>query len=115
MIYLDPLVSTVRIFRGGHVYGDPYDAVATIVICGDLAYLCGLHGELTREDWLAMQAELRARGVRDLLTIRHGERIWYAADHEGHQRGRFPRYDQSGESAGASRSTPASPAADPAA
>ena len=101
MVHLDPLVQTLRIFRGGHVYGDAYDAVATVVICGDLAYLCALHGSLTREDWLAMQAELVARGVRDLLTIRHGERTWYDAATGTHQRGRFPSYDQSGESAAA--------------
>lgn len=92
MIHLEPIVQTLRVFRGGRLYGDPYDAVATLVICGDLAYLCGMHGTFTRDDWHEMRLALADRGIRDLLTVRHGERIWYSADQNGHQRGRFPVY-----------------------
>lgn len=94
MIHLEPIVRTLRVFRGGRLYGDPYDAVATLVICGDLAYLCGMHGTFTRDDWTEMQRELLGRGILDLLIVRRGERVWYAADQDGHQRGRFPVYDQ---------------------
>ena len=58
-LHVEPLVETLRIFRGGRTYGDPYDAIATVVLCGDLAYLCGLHGHIDRDDWQALQDELR--------------------------------------------------------
>ena len=76
-LHVEELLSTLRFFRGGRVYGDPYDAVATVVLCGDLAYIGAMHGNIQREDWLDMQAELRRRGIIDLLTIRHGQRCWY--------------------------------------
>lgn len=89
-LHVEPLVETLRIFRGGRKYGEPYDAVATVVLCGDLAYLCGMHGRITREDWEALQGELRSRGVLDLLVVRRGERVWYDAETGGRRRGRFP-------------------------
>lgn len=82
MIHADPILFTVRAYEVGMSYEgrNPYQAVATLIICGDLAYLCAMHGEMNREHWLNLQALLRRKGVIDLLTIRHGSRVWYAEE-----------------------------------
>lgn len=91
MLHVEELLNTIRFFHGGKQYGDPFDAVATIVICGDLAYICAMKGDISRSDWLDLQTELKRRGVVDLLTFRRGERCWYDVETGRTQRGvRFP-------------------------
>lgn len=90
MIHFEPLVDTLRLFRGGRQYGDPYDAVATVVICGDLAYLGAMHGRVSRADRADLRAELLRRGVVDLLIVRRGARVWYDVETGQRERGRFP-------------------------
>ncbi|MFA7327319.1 MAG: hypothetical protein WC121_11685 [Candidatus Kapaibacterium sp.] len=92
MIHLEPIVQTLRIFRGGRLYGAPYDAVATLTLCGDLACMSGMHGDFSRADWHDMQRVLAGRSIRDLLIIRNGERVWYDVATGERGRGRFPVY-----------------------
>lgn len=94
MLHAEELVTTLRFFHGGKTYGDPFDAVATVVLCGDLAYLCAMKGSVSREDWLDLQTELKRRGVVDLLTFRRGERCWYDVESGRAQHGlRFPTFE----------------------
>lgn len=75
-LHVEPVASTVRYFTPGSAYGDPYAAVATVTYCGDVAFLCALHGRINRSFWREMHAEFVSRGILDVLTIRHGKRIW---------------------------------------
>lgn len=90
-IHVEPVAETIRLFSGGRGYGEKYDAAATLVVCGDLAIISALRGEMTLEFWREIQAELKKRGVVDLLTFRHGSRVWYDLVAEKITRGqRFP-------------------------
>lgn len=90
MLHAEATVITVRLFADGRQYGEPYEAVATISLCGDVAFLVGLHGTVTRQHWSDIQGELRRLGVRDLLSVRHGERVWYDVASGKSTRGRWP-------------------------
>lgn len=75
-LHVEPIASTARYFAPAKVYGDPYAAVATVTYCGDVAFVSALHGSIDRNFWRDMRTEFMARGIIDVLTVRHGKRIW---------------------------------------
>ena len=95
MLHVEDLVSTLRFFGKGRRYGDPYDTVATIIIVHDFAIMVAMHGTMTLTFWKELQEELKSRGIKDLLTIRHGDRTWYDVYSGEKDKGRFPEYKKS--------------------
>ena len=68
MVCIKPNTLTVRFFDDGAQWGDPYRAVATVQLLSDkTAYISGLMGEITRDDYRDLMRKLREEhGVLDV-------------------------------------------------
>ena len=62
MITLTPLVWTVRTGPAHEGYGDPYDGVATVQRCGDVAHVSAACGKLPIADQIELSRELGKMG-----------------------------------------------------
>jgi len=81
MWHVEPVQFVLRKFAPGKVYGkDEYETIVTVFVCGDVGVIFGMHGEIDRNDWLELQAKLKAMGVVDLLAVRHRQRVWYETE-----------------------------------
>lgn len=81
MWHADPVQFALRHFAPGKGFGtDPYDAICSVFVCGDIGFLFGLHGTIGRESWAELQQALRGIGIVDLMVIRKGERVWYETE-----------------------------------
>ncbi|MFY0656342.1 MAG: hypothetical protein JXR12_06300 [Neptunomonas phycophila] len=79
-IHFKPLLSTVRFFQNGS-YDEktPFHAVATVQFINDEeAFICGLHGSITRADMKELFKELAEMGITVVRYERHGkEKVKY--------------------------------------
>lgn len=75
VIHIKSEISTARFFSTGS-YDDktPYDAICTIHhISDDEAYICGLHGTISRETIRELMNKLRDLGISIVRFERHGK------------------------------------------
>lgn len=84
MWHAEPVQFALRYFAPGKGFGtDPYEAICSVFICADVAFLFGLHGRMNLAIWRELQDKLKEMGVVDLLVIRKGERVWYETETGG--------------------------------
>lgn len=62
MLTLTPITWTVRCGNSHAAYGDPYDGVATVQACGDVAHVSAACGKLPMADQVELCRMLRERG-----------------------------------------------------
>ena len=62
MITLTPIVWTVRTGSEHEQYGDPYEGVATVQRCGDVAHVSAACGRLPMTDQVELSRTLREMG-----------------------------------------------------
>ena len=62
MITLTPIVWTVRSGPAHAEYGDPYEGVATVQRCGDVAHVSAACGKLPMSDQIELCRTLREMG-----------------------------------------------------
>ncbi len=70
MLTLTPIVWIVRSGSSHEVYGDPYEGVATIQRCGDVAYISAACGELPIGDQLELKKRIREMGFKTAVYDR---------------------------------------------
>lgn len=78
-MHVDPVGFTLRWYGDGksHDAYDQYETVASLFVCEDVAIVYAMHGKMTRQYRAELVEYLLGQGIRDLLIIRHGHRIWY--------------------------------------
>lgn len=79
-IHINPILSTVRFFDGGSYENkDPFVGVATIQYISDTeAFICGLHGKITKNQLADLFRELSDMGITTVRYERHGkEKVRY--------------------------------------
>ena len=64
MITFTPITWTVRAGTAHEQYGDPYDGVATVQRCGDVAHVSAACGRLPITDQIELCRTLREMGFR---------------------------------------------------
>ncbi len=82
MVHVETIVCVVRWYSAGSFENrDQYDAVATVHLMGDEAFICGAHGAMSRQFWRELQEVFEAMGVRKVMAERHGKTrvLWEAA------------------------------------
>ena len=62
MITLTPILWTVRTGLAHEQYGDPYEGVATVQRCGDVAHISAACGKLPMSDQIELCRTLREMG-----------------------------------------------------
>ena len=62
MLTFTPIVWTVRAGTAHEQYGDPYDGVATVQRCGDVAHVSAACGKLPMSDQIELCRVLREMG-----------------------------------------------------
>ena len=62
MLTLTPIVWQVRTGTAHESYGDPYDGVATVQRCGDVAHVSAACGRLPMSDQIELCRTLREMG-----------------------------------------------------
>lgn len=78
-LHAEPVAWTLRLYASGkpvaelHGVRAPFDAVLSVVLMGDSAWLYGLHGRFDRSMWREVEAWLRAQGVREARMERGGQ------------------------------------------
>lgn len=70
MITLTPIVWQVRTGPEHAAYGDPYEGVATIQRCGDVAHVSAACGKLPMTDQVELTRALREMGFRAIVFER---------------------------------------------
>lgn len=70
MISLTPIVWTVRTGQDHAAYGDPYDGVATVQRCGDVAHVSAACGKLPISDQVELSKRLREMGFAAIVFER---------------------------------------------
>jgi hypothetical protein len=81
-VHLEPVTFIVRFYNDHDTYAnkDTYVCVATITKCGSKGYIQGMHGELSREHYRLLFAEVAKEGIEFLFGDRNGlERVWNVA------------------------------------
>lgn len=75
MITLTPIVWTVRTGKEHRIYGDPYDGVATVQRCGDVAHISGACHSLPLKDQIELSRKLKSLGFVAVVfeRIKNGE------------------------------------------
>lgn len=75
MLTLTPIVWTVRCGGDHEQYGDPYDGVATVQRCGDVAHVSAACGKLPISDQCELSRMLREMGFDAIVfeTVKDGE------------------------------------------
>ena len=81
MVHIKPNTLTVRFFDDGAEWGESYRAVATIQLLSDnTAYISGLMGEITRNDYRQLMRKLREEhGVNNVQWHRARNENLHAA------------------------------------
>ena len=74
MLTLTPIVWTVRAGLAHEQYGDPYDGVATVQRCGDVAHVSAACGKLPINDQCELSRMLREMGFAEIIfeTVKDG-------------------------------------------
>jgi hypothetical protein len=70
VITLTPIVWTVRTGPAHEGYGDPYEGVATVQRCGDVAHVSAACGKLPIADWRELDRTLREMGFAAIVFER---------------------------------------------
>lgn len=70
MITLTPIVWTVRTGLAHEAYGDPYDGVATVQRCGDVAHVSAACGKLPISDQIELCRVPREMGFSAIVFER---------------------------------------------
>lgn len=78
-LHADTLVETLRLQSrpGAFAWGARYDAVLTVSWAGDVAFLSGLHGRITRALWREIHDYLVASGATRAECVRRGRERTY--------------------------------------
>ena len=78
-VHLESVVYVLRAYSGGrtHENRDPYDGVLTLQIFDDVAFIQGMHGEISRRHYKMMLEGLKERGVSTIYSDRHGKKREY--------------------------------------
>jgi hypothetical protein len=78
-LHADSIVETLRLQDGAtYRWGEPYVAVLTVSWAGDVAYLSGLHGRITRARWREIHDYLVGAGAVRAECVRRGRERTYA-------------------------------------
>lgn len=79
--HAEPVQYVLRYFAPGKGFGtDQFESICSVFLCGDVAFLFGLHGTMSLRIWRELQDQLKSMGVQDLMVIRHGSRVWYETE-----------------------------------
>lgn len=70
MLTMTPIVWTVRAGTEHEGYGDPYDGVATVQRCGDVAHVSAACGKLPVSDQVELSRVLRGMGFTAIVFER---------------------------------------------
>lgn len=70
MVTLTPIIWTVRIGPDHLIYGDPYDGVATVQRCGDVAHVSAACGKLPIDAQIELSKELTIMGFTKVVFER---------------------------------------------
>ena len=70
MLTLTPIVWTVRTGPQHAAYGDPYEGVATVQRCGDVAHVSAACGKLPMTDQVELSRVLREMGFTAIVFER---------------------------------------------
>ena len=70
MIHLEPIVFTARLLPDGGKYGDPFKAVATVQKVGNVGYVSGCHGKITKQAIIDLGDELAKFGMTEMKWVR---------------------------------------------
>lgn len=75
MLTLTPIVWTVRAGTGHEGYGDPYEGVATVQRCGDVAHVSAACGALPIRDQCILSGMLKGMGFSAIVfeRVKDGE------------------------------------------
>lgn len=75
MITLTPIVWTVRTGQDHAEYGDPYEGVATVQRCGEVAHVSAACGALPVSDQVELSRKLREMGFCAIVfeRVKDGE------------------------------------------
>lgn len=75
MITLTPIVWTVRTGKEHRMYGDPYEGVATVQMCGDVAHISAACNNLPLRDQVELSRKLKSLGFVAVIfeRIKNGE------------------------------------------
>ena len=75
MLTITPITWTVRCGPSHAEYGDPYEGVATVLQCGDVAHVSAACGRLQMADQVELSRMLREIGFSAIVfeRVRNGE------------------------------------------
>lgn len=76
---ITPIVWTVRTGQCHAEYGDPYDGVATVQRCGDVAHVSAACGALPISDQVELSRALREMGFCEIVfeRVKDGEMRYF--------------------------------------
>jgi len=75
VIYLEPITYVLRIYADGDSFEkqSPYTASGTVQVQGDMAYIGGFSGTITRAQYRELLQLLAAMGINLLISKRRGK------------------------------------------
>jgi hypothetical protein len=77
MVDVEPVTFTIRFFKKGKKYGDEYKAICTVQKIGCVAYVSGLHGEISRRDYEEFSDKMSELGCTELRWLKNGQEKTY--------------------------------------
>lgn len=78
-LHAEPVSEILRIQDrpGAYAWGEPFDAVLTVIWIGRVAHLAGLHGRMSRRVWREIHDYLVAAGATRAEAVHCGRERTY--------------------------------------